>query len=93
MEKTVSENKIEKYREITEKALEIAKKNIAKGREKEAAEIIKMVSAYLSDAGYFKQKGSYVNTLSCINYAHGWLDAGARLGIFNVKDNKLFTIK
>jgi len=28
-----------------------------------------------------------------LNYAHGWLDAGARLGIFDVKgDSRLFTV-
>ena len=85
--------RLNKYKSITEKALSIAKKAIAKGKEKEAREIIEMVSCYLSDAKYFEKQGHFVNAFACINYAHGWLDAGARLGIFNVKDNKLFVVK
>ncbi len=78
---------------ITKSALKIAKKKVNKKREKEAQEIIEMVTNYLKDAEHFQKKGHYVNAFACINYAHGWLDAGARTGIFNVKDNKLFVIK
>ena len=59
----------------------------------DAEEIIEMVSNDLSDAGYFEKNGELVNTFAALNYAHGWLDAGVRLGIFEAKDNKLFTIK
>lgn len=81
-----------KYRRITEKALAVAKKSIAKGKEKSAGEIIKMVECYLSDAKHFEKQHHYVNAFACLNYAHGWLDCGARLRIFNVKDNKLFSV-
>jgi hypothetical protein len=90
--KQVSKQKIEKYRSLSSKALEIAKKNIAKGKKDPASEIIEIVSCYLSDSKHFQDKGDFVNSLSCLNYAHGWLDCGARLKIFNVKNNKLFTI-
>ena len=34
-----------------------------------------------------------MNAYGCINYAHGWLDAGARLGLFETGgDNRLFTL-
>ena len=59
----------------------------------QAKEIIEMASNYLSDAEYFEQKGDLINAFAALNYAHGWLDSGVRLGIFNVKDDKLFTIK
>ena len=88
----VCKARIDKYENLTEKALEIAKKSIAKGREKDASEIIEMVSCYLSDAKHFEKQGHYVNAFACVNYAHGWLDAGSRLGIFDVKDNKLFVV-
>ena len=52
-----------------------------------------MVSNYLSDAKHFEEKGDLVNAFAALNYAHGWLDAGVRLDVFNVKDDKLFTIK
>ncbi len=89
----ITKEKIEKYLSLTLKALETAKKSIAKGAEREAKEIIDMASNYLSDTEYFYKKGDLVNAFAAINYAHGWIDAGARLGIFNVKDSKLFTIR
>lgn len=92
MQDKVTKQKIEKYREISTKALEIAKKNIARGKEQEGKEIIEMVSCYLKDSEYFEKKLDFVNALSCLNYAHGWLDCGARLKIFLVKDRKLFTV-
>lgn len=92
MDKTITKEKILKYRKITEEALEMAKKNIAKGREKEAKEIIEMVECYLSDSKHFEKQGNFVNAYGCLNYAHGWLDCGARLKIFNVKDSRLFTV-
>jgi len=91
--KEIKEEKLKKYFKITEKALKLAKENIIKKRVKEAKEIVLMVENYLSDAKYFKSKSDFVNAFAAINYAHGWLDSGVRLGIFNVKDDKLFTIK
>ena len=88
----ITKDKLEKYRRITEKALAIAKENIAKSKEKEAKEIITMVECYLSDSKHFESKGDLVNSFGAIYYSHGWLDAGARLKIFDVSDSNLFTI-
>ena len=93
MESTITKAKLEKYFKLTSSALEQVKKAIIKGKEKEAVEIIDMVSNYLSDAKHFEKKGDYVNAFAALNYAHGWLDSGVRLDIFNVKDDKLFTVK
>ena len=89
----ITPEKLEKYQKLTSEALKIAKKSITNGKEKQAREIIDMVSNYLSDAKYFEKKGDFVNAFAALNYAHGWLDSGVRLDVFNVKDNKLFTIK
>ncbi|MEK6918087.1 MAG: DUF357 domain-containing protein [Nanoarchaeota archaeon] len=91
--KTITKQKLEKYFALTSKALEEVKKSIINRKEKEAKEIIDMVSNYLSDAKHFEKKGDFVNAFGALNYAHGWLDSGVRLDIFDVKDNKLFTIK
>ncbi|MBU2616177.1 MAG: DUF357 domain-containing protein [Nanoarchaeota archaeon] len=93
MESTITLEKIKKYKDLTTKALGIVKKSIIKGKEAEAKEIIDMVSNYLSDAKFFEEKQDLVNTFAALNYAHGWLDAGVRLEIFDVDDDKLFTIK
>lgn len=86
----ISKQKLDKYREISRQALELAKKNISAGREKQASEIIEMAECYLSDAVHFEKKEDYVNAFACLNYAHGWLDCGARLKVFNVNNSRLF---
>jgi len=63
------------------------------GNNRACEEIIEMVENYLNDSKYFEQKKDFVNAFAAINYAHGWLDAGVRLDIFDIKDDKLFTIK
>ncbi|MCX6750811.1 MAG: DUF357 domain-containing protein [Candidatus Pacearchaeota archaeon] len=93
MENNITLEKIEKYFQITEKALREAKKSIIKGKEAYAKEIIEMVENYLSDAKHFRKKEDYVNCFAALNYAHGWIDSGVRLDVFDVKDNTLFTVK
>jgi hypothetical protein len=89
----ITKEKLEKYFKLTETALKIAKKNIIKNKENYAKEIIDMVENYLSDAKHFEKKQDFVNCFAALNYAHGWLDCGVRLDIFNVSDDKLFTVK
>ena len=90
---TITKEKLEKYFKITSEALKKAKKNIIKGKESQAKEIIEMVENYLSDAKHFQLKKDFVNCFGALNYAHGWLDSGVRLDVFDVKDDKLFTVK
>jgi len=93
MKTEITKEKLEQYFKLTSTALEIAKKSIVKGKETYAKEIIDMVSNYLSDAKHFEKNKDFVNAFAALNYAHGWLDAGVRLDIFKVKDDKLFTVK
>ena len=93
MENIITEEKLEKYFNLTATALKIVEQNIISGKDKEAKEIIDMVSNYLSDARHFKEKGNFVDAFAALNYAHGWLDSGVRLDIFKVEDDSLFTVK
>ena len=93
MQNKITIEKLEKYFSLTKKALEEIKKNIVEGKETEAKEIIDMASNYLSDAKHFQDKEDFVNAFGALNYAHGWIDSGVRLGVFNVDDDKLFTVK
>ncbi|MEK6856579.1 MAG: DUF357 domain-containing protein [Nanoarchaeota archaeon] len=90
----ITEEKLKGYFEITEAALEKAKtshESVSLDNLKNArADFIDMVERYLEDAKYFNEKGDKVRAFAALNYAHGFLDAGARLGIFDVHDNKLF---
>jgi len=93
MEDKITEEKLEKYFKVTSKALEKAKKSDNRTKLiKERDDIIDMVERYLKDAFYFRDKGEYVNAFAALNYAHGWLDLAARIGIFDVHDSKLFTV-
>ncbi len=95
MDKITSE-KLEKYFNITKKALEKAKKNksglFCVTADEAFDDFIDMVSRYIEDAKHFKEKKDIVTAFAALNYAHGFLDAGARLGLFNVKDSKLFAV-
>lgn len=88
----INQEKLEKYFKVTEKALEKAKKskeniNIKNARK----EFLDMIENYLKDAKYFEKENRIVDAFAALNYAHGWLDAGARLGIFDVHNSELFT--
>jgi uncharacterized protein len=94
----ITEEKIRKYLSITNEALnkvKIAKKSGMTEKECKAAaeDFLDMAQRYYSDAQHFYRKGDIINAFAAVNYAHGWLDAGARLGLFDVgHDNRLFTV-
>jgi len=92
MDNEISEEKLAKYFKLTETALAEVKKNIILGKEVEAKEIIDMVSNYVSDAHHFEDKEDLVNAFAALNYAHGWIDSGVRLKVFDVDDDRLFTV-
>lgn len=93
MVKEISSEKLEKYFSITEDAFSIVRERVISGREKDAKEILEMAKNYISDAKHFREKGEWVLAFGALNYAHGWIDSGVRLGIFDVDDDRLFTIR
>ncbi len=93
MEKEITKEKLKRYFKVSETAYSLIKKKIVSGREVDAKEIIEMVGNYISDAHHFEEKGDWVNAFAALNYAHGWIDSGVRLGVFDVHDDKLFTVK
>ena len=57
-----------------------------------AAEILEMALSYLEDGRHFREHDDPVNALAAFSYGYGWLDAGVRLGVFEVPDDTdLFT--
>ena len=91
----LTEEKVERYISLTTDALgklKIAAPERSFNR-KLADDFLKMAKAYFDDARDFADKGDLVNSFACINYAHGWLDCGARIGLFDVGGNdQLFTL-
>ncbi len=88
----ITKEKLEKYFSLSNKALQIIKTSIVKGQENKAKEALEMIEAYLDDAKHFEKQGDFINAFACINYAHGWIDASCRLGVFKVRDSKLFAV-
>tara|TARA_Y100000310_G_C20671635_1_gene810629 strand:- start:1334 stop:1624 length:291 start_codon:yes stop_codon:yes gene_type:complete len=89
----VTNEKLKKYFSVTREALEMAKKSGNRlNMKEERADFVDMIERYVSDAEHFKQKDDLVNAFAALNYAHGWLDAGARIGLFDVHDSRLFTV-
>jgi hypothetical protein len=46
-------------------------------------DVLAMARAYLSDAEHFLASGDRDRALAAVSYAHGWLDAGVRLGLLD----------
>ena len=85
--------KVKKYFSITNEALEMVRSHeMDIDRISQANDFLDMASRYFSDAEHFFEKGDWVLAFGALNYAHGWLDAGARSGLFKVKDSRLFTV-
>ncbi len=91
----ISQELLDKYFTIAHQAL--AKIKFGEERafvwEEAAHDFRDMAQRYIADAEYFLKEKDTARAFACLNYAHGWLDAGARLGLFDVEgDNTLFTV-
>ena len=87
------ERTIKRYLKITKKALDKASKAIPTGKKEQAEIVLDMANRYYKDALYFQKRNKPVTALAAVSYAHGWLDCGSKIGLFNVRDTKLFVVK
>ncbi len=91
----ITKEKIEKYFDVTGRALKKLKLCCPSKThlDKIAKDYLDMAQRYYNDAKHFHKTGDWINAFAALNYAHGWLDAGARIGVFDVDhDNVLFTV-
>ncbi|ASJ16903.1 hypothetical protein A3L04_07365 [Thermococcus chitonophagus] len=88
----ITKEKLEKYFRITKEALE--KLEIVVDERSHlyivAKDFLTMAKSYFQDAEYYFKRGDYVTAFAALNYAHGFIDAGVRLGVFKGDDNRLF---
>ena len=95
MNQVISEGKMLKYLDTTRRALEklvIAAPERSFNR-RLAEDFLNMATSYYEDAMHFRESGDLVNAFAAVNYAHGWLDCGARSGLFDVGgDDRRFTL-
>ena len=92
VEREITEEKLKKYFEITKQALErleiaVHEKSLLFSV---AQDFLTMAKSYYSDAEYYYKKGDYITAFAALNYAHGFIDAGVRLGVFKGEDDRLF---
>lgn len=91
----ITEEKLDKYFDVTGRAIDKVK-IIAPDKtplREMADDFFNMAKTYYEDAKHFREKGASVNAFAALNYAHGWLDSGARIGLFDVDhDSVLFTV-
>lgn len=91
----ISDDRMDNYLDKTGRAIDKIK-IASPGRshlKKLAEDFRTMAMSYYQDAKHFAKEGNYVLAYGAVNYAHGWLDAGARLGLFDVdEDDQLFTL-
>ena len=89
------EEKTDRYEGLLADAL--AEAEIAVPRETPlgdaAADYQEMAVSYLEDGRHFREEDDLVNALASFSYGHAWLDAGARMGLFDVpEEGHLFTV-
>ena len=89
----VTKEKLLAYFKISKEALDMARVAFDPKRLEIAEDFFMMAESYHNDAHHFyNDKHDMVLAFAALNYAHGWLDAGARIGVFQVKDDRLFTV-
>lgn len=87
--------RVQKYRALTKKALSVVslKKGLSAGDKNRAKQLLDMAKNYFDDACFFESRKELVLALAAFSYAHAWLDAGARVGLLDGKQNDwLFTL-
>ncbi|NQV90979.1 DUF357 domain-containing protein [Candidatus Woesearchaeota archaeon] len=93
MNNTITQEKLDAYFKISKEALDAARDKFDEERLEQAEDFFDMASRYHEDAKFFlNDKQDMVLAFAALNYAHGWLDAGARIGLFKVTDSRLFTV-
>ena len=87
-------SKLEKYFEVTAEAIKKVKisKNLNAKSKISAEEIFDLSKRYYEDAKYFEKKGDILNAYGAVVYSHAFLDVGARIGLFDVDDDRLFMV-
>ncbi len=89
----ITQEKLTQYFKITKEALDKAEQAFDPKRLEQAKDFFNMAQSYYQDAQFFLEKRQdAVLAFAALNYAHGWLDAGARIHLFLVNDSRLFTV-
>ena len=94
MEDLISNEKLEKYFQLSSEARSKATPSTKnKDEQEKLVDMLSMFDSYFSDARHFADSGDLVSAFGAINYAHAWLDAAVRIGLMDGHgDDRLFTL-
>jgi len=84
---SLTNERLEREFKVTEKALQGIKIKINEKNKfyKNALHFLDTAKRYYEDAKYFRNKNDKASAFGALNYAHGWLDAGKNIGLFEEK--------
>jgi hypothetical protein len=88
------ESKTDQYESLLAEALEVATvaEDLPAEQTDAAEQCLEMAASYLQDGRHFRETGSLPDALAAFSYGHGWLDAGARVGVLDApSEGHLFT--
>lgn len=91
----ITEEKMGKYLDITMRARKKIKiaSPVRSFDRKVAIRYLDVSESFFTKAVNYRNEGDYVRAFAAVNYAHAWLDCGARIGLFDVEeDDVLFTL-
>lgn len=92
---TITDEKMAKYLDITTRARKKLKISppVRSFERRLANTFLERSEAYFIEAVGYRNENDYVKAFATVNYAHAWLDCGARMGLFDVdEDDVLFTL-
>ncbi len=75
--------KTDRYERLLERALDTVED--ADRSDPDTVEVLEMAESYLEDGRHFLEEDDVANALASFSYGHGWLDAGARMGLYEVE--------
>jgi hypothetical protein len=75
--------KVEKYLERGKPLFDklCVNPKLACGCDDKGKKVYDMAMRYYSDSKHFYDKGEYLNALTALEYAEGWMDAGKEIGL------------
>ena len=91
----ITDEKMAKYLDITTRARKKLRISppVRSFDRKLALEFLERSESYFKTAVSYRNDDDYVRAFAAVNYAHAWLDGGARIGLFDVDgDDVLFTL-
>ena len=81
---TLTYERLEREFKATKEILDNIEIKIDKDNEnyKNALKFLDTAKRYYDDAKFFKDKNDKASAFGALNYAHGWLDAGKEIDLF-----------